>query len=229
MTTTTVFAGASDFWILYSASTYANSRNGTGGSFSADSGSETTLYVGQNQFGGPTFEMMEIMLEFDTSSIPDTDVVSAAVLSVWGVNDNDTGDLMTLEARAYDWGGTQDNADWRTGAQYAALTLLATMAPLTLDAAAYNVMTSSSPNMENAINVTGFTRMVLGSNRFASNTSPPGEEYYQLQSADNTGTTNDEKLVVTHAASAAGQPTTKRFGGVQFSGYRAQGNLIRRW
>src|SRR3982751_4718499 len=146
MTTTTVFAGASDFWILYSAGTYANARGGTGGSFSADSGSEPILYVGQNQFGGPTFEMMEIMLEFDTSSIPDTDVVSAAFLSFWASNDNDVSDLMTVQARAYDWGGTQDNADWRTGAQFAALTLLATLPPPggTITTTAYSDFTSSS-------------------------------------------------------------------------------------
>jgi hypothetical protein len=218
MTTTTVFAGADDFWILYSASTYANARAGTGGSISADTGSETVLYVGQNTFAGPTFELMEIMLEFDTSPIPDTDVVSAAVLSMWGSNDNDTGDLMTLEARSYDWGGTQDNADWRTGAQYAALTLLASVGPLApLNTAGYNDLTSASPAMENAINKTGFTRMVLGSNRFAAGTAPSAEEYYQLVSADNTGTTHDPKLVVTHAAGATGQPTNKRWGGIPFS------------
>lgn len=226
MTTTTVFAGADDFWILYSAGTYANSRNGTGGSIAADTGSETVLYVGQNQFGGPTFESMESMLEFDTSGIPDADVVSAAVLSLWFSNDNDTADLMTLEARAYDWGGTQDNTDWRTGAQYAALTLLATLPPPsgTINTTAYVDMTSASPAMENAINKTGFTRIVLGSDRFASNTSPSAEEYYQINSADNTGTTNDPKLVVTHAAAAGGgQPTSKRWGGIPFAGTQSPG------
>jgi len=228
MTTTTVFAGANDFWVLNHDDSYANARSGAAGTKFMDVGNEPVLFVGQADpahAGG--YECMEIMLEFDTSSIPDTDTIDSGVFSIWGSNDNDPGDLMTVQLRAYDWGGTMQDTDWRSDSQLNALTLCATLAPGSLITTDYNDFASQA-GMVGSVNKTGFSRYVLCSNRHIAGTVSV-EEYLQLISADTSGTTNDPKLVVNHTTAApSGQPTAKRRGGVQFAAH-APGSHIRRW
>jgi len=224
MTTTTVWSDAGDFEVTAFGSSYTVARDHTG----SDEGvtpSLTILALGQN-FSSPNYYCIEMFLDFVTSSIADTDVVSAAVLSLWGSNDNDTSNLNAVTARAYDFGSSAEVSDFRTAAQLNALTTLATCAAATYVSGAYFAFTSQA-GMPGAINVTGSTRMVLHSDRHAAGTAPSGEEYWQIQSADNTGTTSDPKLVITHDP-AAGQPTGKRYGGVQFA-TPSLFSAVRRW
>jgi hypothetical protein len=225
MTTTTVFGDTADDTITSFDNTYSVARD-HGGSDEGVNAATTELVFGQN-FSSPTYYCIEAFVAFDTSPIPDTDVVSAAVLSLWGFNDNDASDLMTGVARVFDWSTAVDLTDFRTASQLSALTQVASAAAGVFASGAYFAFTSTG-SMPAAINVTGTTRFVLHSNRHAAGTTPTIEEYWQTVASDVAGTTNDPKLVVTHAAAAGGQPTAKRYGGVQFATY-SPGNLVRRW
>jgi hypothetical protein len=227
MTTTTIFGDAVDDYVSNYSATYATARDGAG-SFEPLNSAALDMFLGQVH-GGGVYYCLEVFLGFDTSGIPDIDVVSAAVLSMYGLNDNDTGDVNNVTVRTYDWGSSVDTGDFRTAAQLNALTSVATAAFGTFTASGY-IDFISTGSMPAAINITGFTRFVLHGNRHAAGTAPSNdtEEYWALYSSDNTGTTNDPKLVVTHAAAAVGQPTAKRRGGVQFAGH-APGSYVRRW
>jgi hypothetical protein len=57
-------------------------------------------------------------------------------------------------------------------------------------------LTSEAAFLSN-INTSGFTRMVTCSDRVTAGTQPTGDEYTYISSADETGTTQDPKLVIT--------------------------------
>jgi hypothetical protein len=219
MTTTTVWSDAGDFEVTSFSTTYATARD-HGGSDEGITANATLIFVGQNYIN-PTYYCIEMFLAFDTSSIADTDVVSTGVLSLWGISDNDPSNLNAVTARAYDWGGTAEVTDFRTASQLLALTSLATVAAATYASSAYFSFTTQA-GMAGNINKTGFTRMVVHSDRHAAGTAPSGDEYWQINSGDNTGTTSDPKLVITHDP-PVGHPTGKRYGGVQFAGAGRKG------
>ena len=177
--------------------TYAAARAGTGSPFGA-AAAATYATVGQAKVvvTFTEYQVFESFLAFNTSSIPDGDTVSAAVLNLTSYADNSTTDF-TLEARLYDWGASLTTADWVTS--LSSQTLLAhrdtasgwtvnTAYDLTDDAFAANV------------SKTGSTRILLCSDHTTSNTAPTGLEHVTAYSADYTGTTRDPKLTVTYAA-----------------------------
>lgn len=205
MTTTVVYAGTGDGLLEVSSNTYATARSG-GGSFTVDTTSTGTDTCGQ-AFFTPTYYLMESFYPFDTSGIPDTDTVSAAVFSLYGKNNRTTTDF-TANLAVFDFGASLTSADWQDGTELGALTPVATFATSGLSTAAYNDFTSAG-GMPAAIDKAGTTRFVLYSSRQAAGTTPTGEEWFEAWFADNTGTTNDPKLTVTHAASSVTvTPTT---------------------
>ena len=218
-TVTTVYAGTADDGIVSRASTYSNARAGTSTTtFAVQSGASwnndnTVIEVLQQRNSSSDFIVCEGFIAFDTSSLPDTDTVSAAALGLvenagygsgFGVSD-------TLEARTYDWGASVTTADFRAGATYNGLTLLASLASGSWSTTGYNTLTENGTNFQSAINKTGTTYIVLGTQKLAAGTAPPSDgdqSYWGIMSADNTGTTNDPKLVVTHAASSVSASIT---------------------
>lgn len=208
-TVTTVYAGTADDGVQIDGTDYSGTRGGTGTKdlTSTINGENVALEVLHQQFNGTSnTRITEAFIGFDTSSIPDTDAVSAAAL---GLVENtgyghvfDTAD--TLEARIYDWSTTVTTADWRTGTQYAALTLVASLASGSWSASGYNTLTENGTNFQSNVNKTGTTRLILGTAGLASGAAPGSDKtsYWGIMSADNTGTTDDPKLEVTHAAAA---------------------------
>ena len=208
MSTLVVYSDTTDGYIASSNTStgatndYAIVRAGTW--LVADT-TQTNLWVGQDwtydvENDENSLSVDEAFLGFDTSSIPDTDTVSAAVFNLTSSGDFSTTDF-TIEARLYDWGTGLTTADWVAGASLSGLTLLAhrdtasgwtgnTAYDLTDDAFAANV------------NKTGTTRLLLCSSRTTAGTSPTIDvrEYVNAYSADSTGTTADPKLTVTYAA-----------------------------
>lgn len=216
MTVTTVFAGTADDGIVSRAATYANARAGTSTTLfavqsSASWNSDTSVIeVGQQNIGGSDFFCFQSFLSFDTSSIPDTDTVSAAALAVieeatsYGPAEFTTAD--TLQARTFNWGASVTTADYQAGATFNGLTLLASLASGSWAAnPTYNTLTENGTNFQTAVNVTGTTFVVLGTANFAGNTAPSVDtrSYWPILSANTTGTTQDPKLTVTHAAAAS--------------------------
>ncbi|MGD9889877.1 MAG: hypothetical protein AB7U18_01110 [Dehalococcoidia bacterium] len=209
-TVTTVYAGTADDGVVNrSGTTYAGCRNGTSGTKLVESSADwnddnLVIEVGQQNTAGNDFYIWEGFIGFDTSGLPDTDEVSAAALGLventdYGTNFSDSD---TLEARTYDWSTSVTTADWRTGTQYAALTLLASLASSSWSSSGYNTLAENGTNFQSAINKTGTTRIILGTADLAAATSPANNTaaLWSIMSADNTGTTNDPKLTVTHAA-----------------------------
>ena len=207
MSTLVVYSDTTDGYIgsadVGASPSYAAARAGTGSVLDAYAGIELTFGQQFTTSGDPDYipdyDIYESFLAFNTSSIPDTDTVSAAVLNLRSLYDHSTTDF-TIEARLYDWGTGLTTADYVAGASLSALTLLAhrdtasgwtvnTAYDLTDDAFAANV------------SKTGTTRLLLCSSRTTGNNTPTTYEQGSAYSADQTGTTSDPKLTVTYSSS----------------------------
>jgi len=214
-TVTTVYAGTADDTILSisESGSYSAARAGTGDVFTLNSdavdgnGETLTLFAGDINFADETIIVGLSYIAFDTSSLPDTDAVSAAALSLFeangtGVYDTVNNGATTYRAYTYNWGASVTTGDWRTAAQENALTILATLASGSISANAYNAFTESGTNFQSAIAKTGTTYLLIGTSRTAAGTAPgtDTQQTFEYYAADNTGTTNDPKLVVTHAS-----------------------------
>lgn len=146
------------------------------------------IFVGQ-QVGAA----YEGFLAFNTSSVVGT--ITAVTLSLWGVNDSSTTDF-TVEARIYNWGTTLTEADWRSPASLAALTLVASRSTASgWSTSGYNAFTSDPAFLTN-INQAGTTRLIICSSRHRAGNTPSGNEFVGFRSVEQAGTTNDPKLVI---------------------------------
>ena len=194
-TTTTAYASTGDGHITSSDATYATARSGSGLTVQTAS----TLNTSGQTFNTPTYFCYETFIDPDTSAIPDTDAISSAVLSLYGGTDGSTTNF-TNNARLFDWSTSLTTADWIAGESLSAQTLLATFPSASYVDAVYNDFTSDAAFIAN-VDKTGETRIILSSDRHEAGNTPTGPEYIQWSSADVAGTTQDPKLVVTHAAS----------------------------
>lgn len=198
-TVTTFYSNTDDSFVDSYSGTYANARDGTG-SFYVPSVDEGIVF-GYSNFGNYYLDMA--FFRFDTSSIADTDSIDDVDLSLWGLAKDEGGGGETLEVRSgYTWSGSGvTSADWRTGAQFEALTLCATMSLAIATEGSYQTFTENGTNFRSAINKTGYTELVgcTGKHR-TTGVAPSGPGYWQCYGADASGTTNDPKLVVTHTS-----------------------------
>lgn len=187
-TTYTLFSG-NDGYIESNDSTYATARAGSGLALqtSAISAGQDVGYFIEQGF-----------VSFDTSSVVGT--VSSATLSLFVLTDNSTTDF-TINARRLDY-ATLTTADFVAGASLGALPLLATLATAGLGTPVYNAFTSDGNFLTN-INQSGTTGIVLSSAKTDANTAPTNTEIVQFSSSTASGTTQDPKLVIDAAASAA--------------------------
>jgi hypothetical protein len=207
MTVSTFFSSSEDGRIRSIHSVYSTARAGSSLAMdktSAGAGSQT---IGQH-FDATNYTCFEMFLDFDTSSIPDTDTIESVVLSVYG-NANESTTDFTVEARLHDWGPTLETADWVAGADLASKTLLATFNTASWTIAGYNDFTSDGAFVSN-INKTGVTRLVLCSSRHRVGTTPTGLERVHIYASEQADTTQDPKLVVNHSAGGGGATVTRR-------------------
>ncbi len=192
MTTYTIFSGTGDGVVSSINATYATARAGSG--LTSGTG-DPYLFIGQYNYGD--YECDEGFISFDTSGVVGS--VSSATLSLWprlllGPPSPD----FTVNARRLDW-GTLTTADWIAGASFSGQTLLATYTTVTGIYDAYAAMTSQAAFLTN-INQSGTTGIILSSSRHEGNNSPSGMELLIVSSANESGTTQDPKLVVVAAA-----------------------------
>jgi len=176
--------------------TYASARAGTGSQFGANAAA-TYANVGQAKVvvTFTEYQVQESFLAFDTSSIPDGDTVSAAVLNLTSFSDLSTTDF-TIEARLYDWGTGLTTADWQSAPSGTLLAHRDTASGWTVNTAYDLTDDAFAAN----VSKTGSTRLLLCSDHTTANTAPTGGERVAAYSADYTGTTRDPKLTVTYAA-----------------------------
>lgn len=200
VTVTTIYGDVADGVIRSGPGTFTQARDGISLAID-DTNAVTNQTTGLLDIGDHYF--YEFAEGFDTSSIPDTDVVSLVVFSIWDFGSS--ADAFTVQARLSDWGATLTTADWVAGASLAALTLLATFATSTGNVGNYANFTENGTNFRTAINKTGFTRFLLVSDDQVNNTDPGVTSKNDWLSADQGGTANDPKLVITHASPTAMQ------------------------
>lgn len=207
-TVTTVYSDAADGRLRSTNATYATAAAG-----GAAAATTTNTSRSLGQITGYTIDLL--YFSFDTSSITDTDTISAAEFALYGSTDSSATDD-DLQARLYNWGAALSAADWRTPTNFSADTLLATFNTSGFSTAGYNAFTESGTNLRSNIDKAGTTYIVVGTARFASATAPTTDDQVQVYMADQAGTTNDPKLTVTHSAdiSAAGAAATVTVGGL---------------
>ena len=202
MSTTTVYPSTADGYLTSGSDvSYATARSG--GAVQEIHNTANDMWVAQRRKGDdsdPYYYCYSGYLDFDTSSIPDTDEISAVTLSLHAIDFYGTPGA--LEVYAYDWGKELTFADWIAGADVAAMTLLASY-PGTWSGGAYRALTSETA-FKAAINKTGVTRLFLCTTNFRTGSAPSDEDGYTFYATEK-GTTYRPKLVIEHAA-AAGVP-----------------------
>ena len=196
MATTTVFAGTNDDFLEAANATYATAL-----STASYTNGGAGIQIGQN-FSTPTYYLDVAYFDFDTSSVPDGDTVSAAVLSLYLTVDHSTTDFV-LDVAAFDWSASGlTTGDWRNQTQLAAHTVLATLDTNGIGSVnAYKDFTEVASGLAGAINKTGHTYLIVYSARQAAGTTPSGEEFMTFSSAD---AANQPKLVITHSGGGGG-------------------------
>jgi hypothetical protein len=164
----------------------------------------TEILCRKNRFGGGTGEIYVILLRFDTSTLSDADVVTAATLriSVTGIASSEARDL---NIEYYDSGAAISDDDWiltcgTTGAQVAAATWQAWATSGTVDVTLGNL---------SSISTTGTTGLRIG---LSGDAQPPLGNDTRLNIAAFDHATRDEpKLIVTTADAPTVNPDYSKF------------------
>lgn len=205
-TVTTTFGDVGGGYCLATSATYSTSRAMTGASVGTH---PTNDFTGQ-ELAGATYYCYEAFESFDSSSIADSDVVSAVSLDVWLTLDATSTDF-TIEARTQNWGATLEAADSVTGASLGGLTLLASLSTSGIGATgAYKTFTSDAAFLSATNLKTGTVYVMLSSSRHRGNNAPSGQEVIGFAKASTAGTTQDPKLTITHASAGSAPFFTSR-------------------
>lgn len=196
-TVDTFYAGTGDGLIESSNASYATAR--AGGSFFVRT-TATSEGMGW-QIPGGTYNLVELFFAFDTSTLPDDTTIDDAVFSLYVSTTSGTS-WTSIYAREYDYGASLTSADWRAmDGTSATDTLLAQIARTSITTSQYNDLTSEAALLT-AINLTGVTGIYTLISNGESASAPTGSQQAAITMADNTGTTQDPKLVVTHTPAA---------------------------
>jgi hypothetical protein len=146
---------------------------------------------------------------FDTSSIPDTDTISSGTVSLYGFS---KGASMTNTGFG-PYGNATPASNTSLAAsdygQIGATQLASEMTIVAFSTSAYNAFTLNASGLA-VISKTGVTKIGWRLKNDADNSAPTWAEGGQVivapYSADQAGTANDPKLVVTHAPPPATGP-----------------------
>jgi hypothetical protein len=201
VTTTTVNASNNDGEVFSLSTVLASMQSGTGFTVTTTA---TSSRAGMNK-SGPNFQGFQFFLDFDTSSIPDTDVISSVTLSMVGDVNNSTQDFVT-EVYTYDFSTTVTSADWQNPTQIGALTLVASRnSSAFVGSSTYEAFTSEAAFLTE-INKTGSTRLLVTSDRFRTSTTPAVAEFIAWNSSNDASSAKWPKLEVVHDAAASDVP-----------------------
>lgn len=185
----------SDVWSTTRNATDGNSANNT-----------SVLIEHRNLFGNGNgagfFTLFRAFHLFDTSSIPDADIISSATLSIFGNSKTIAGSEERLVVVS---GNPASNSTISTADYDQAGAVSFGETGTTFDTTAYNNVTLNASGLSN-ISLTGITKFGIKGYYDFSNTTPTAtadmvDTYY---AADQTGTINDPKLVIEHTAANTG-------------------------
>lgn len=203
MTTTTVFAKTSDKHIDSDSSTSQDrAREGLDTLVVGGSGASNIRYGQTNPANSNnTQTCYEQFEQFDTSSITALEAVDSVTFSMVPSSvAHLSGTSWTVEVRLVDWGTAVETTDFEKGSTLGDLTFLASRSSTGLsDDVRYDI-TEKVPAFRDNIALDGDTRLFLHSSRHRLDQAegPNVENYIINYSADETGTTKDPKLIITH-------------------------------
>lgn len=150
-----------------------NTSAGSWASIQAGAGAAVTTGTGNTQFisddftGGTTYHAYVVFLAFDTSSIPDSEVVQSATLKMFGIvsGSANSGDEMRVYLTTSHVGG-----DWVTPANMT--TLLASLNGASWSNSSQNTVTANGTLLADNIDKSGTTYMVVTSARVKTGVAP---------------------------------------------------------
>ena len=190
--------------IVNANNTWANTRTGTG-NFATDSDSVETYILIRSNATSPNWDHnVPAFFLFDTSSIPDTDSISSSTLSLRGTAKLDDASItpnITIVA-----GNPASNTSL-TGTDYATRGTTEFASRITYaswSTAGYNDFALNASGISN-ISKTGISKFCAMNGQYDFDNSAPTHpgsaqsSYLQGYYAEQTGTTDDPKLVVVHA------------------------------
>ncbi len=214
-TTTTVFpaagtgGGTSDAFIYRNIAnpgeTWAGITGNAGNTIDSTTTNNTPLDIIMSTTSNQFRRNARAGFTFDTSSIPDTDVVSAAVFSFRGTGKGDPATAITPDLNVYDFTPADDDTFVAGDYNQIGTTAYSTaISYASYNTAGYNDFTLNATGIA-AISLTGITKLGLRNANYDAAGTPPtwtsNQEHFLLGNfADNAGTTSDPKLVITHAA-----------------------------
>lgn len=197
--------------VLSINATYATAR--TGGTLSIETTTGLELYVGQRKISAGNYVVWESLMEFDTSAITDTDVISAVDLALYKAGAGTPASNFLLEARESLWGTDITTADWISGASVSGLTQLATLDTTGISGSSgYKTFTAVPAFLTATGMKTGTVQLLINSSRHRLANAPAEAttERFDFLPANVSGTTQDPKLTITHAAAGGGPPPFQR-------------------
>ena len=204
----TFYSTVSDGFLEIGNSSYTDAHNASNADWVR--GSFPILAIGQALAGTPSYFIQRGALFFDTSSLPDTAVITAATLSLYGYfDDSETdfditvvdGSLLNDPLVAGDYG------DLRTQT-----TSGGAFNTAGFSTSGYNDIPLNAAGM-GWISNTGMTRLGLRSSRDITATAPVDFEHVGVHPSDpNGGVGYRPMLVVTYEYSTASVPTMSQWG-----------------
>lgn len=198
---------------------WSGARNDTNGDYVNDSGTSVSdvgngSAAGIHQYnGGTKFLITRAFLLFDTSAIGDSDVIGTTTLSVYGNNSGNTRGGSVAVATTTPASNTGLS---NTDIDQVGLTKLNTsdISIASFSTSGYNNF-SFNASGKNEISKTGVTKLGMREATFDIPNSSPStggdaHTFVTFYAADQTGTTNDPKLVVEHTTpnTAPTEPTS---------------------
>jgi hypothetical protein len=216
MATAIIYADTSDGYISSSAvgaGAYTIVREGI--SLSANDSFESITCGQRFNIAQTAYYCYEMFLQYNTSTLPGDAVLTSVTESLYSLYGAD-GEAFTQEVRSFDWGSSLETADWRAGANLGSYLLLSSLNTGGITAG-YNIFPSTS-NFRNAINKSGYTRLMHNSSRHRAGIAPTTYESTSWCSANYAGTTQDPKLTITYAIDITGAATITGTGSLTASG-----------
>jgi len=193
----TVYSATTDNRVESYNATYATARTGSGLTIST--------VTNQSDYGGQTtgYYLDELLLSFDTSTVPPGATVTAVVLTMYEQYDatTDTYNVWGYTDVTVGWGAEVATSDWVAGASLggASYPLVATCA------SGVGVKTfTSEAAFPAAINKGGTTWLIVAGAKLAAGTAPTTEERGYFYTGDRSPDTEGyrPKLVVTYTTAA---------------------------
>jgi hypothetical protein len=187
-----------------SNSNWTTCRNATTGSTATANSSTHYISTGLE---GSTYNIYPFFCLFDTSAIGDDETISAAVLSVYRGGDNSNNQNLSVSQTSPASNTDITTADFNDRGHLGSEG--SSRSSFGNDTTAGYVDLTLNSTGRGWISKTGVSKLGLVGAEDWDNSAPAGNKYTQLRTAEYAGTTNDPKLVVTHAASASGPASLK--------------------